>query len=130
MALATIFTTAALARSGPIEWVRYEPEKFAQVRAAGKLVVLEFTANWCANCKFVELWVLNDPEVVAKLSESNVVAMKVDLSGPNDAGWQKLKELGSTGIPLTAVFRPKEQSPELLTSIYTSKALLNAMDGN
>ncbi len=111
-----------------IAWVAYTPDKFNAARSSGKTVVLEFTADWCLTCKALELKVLSDAQVIARLSAKDIVPMRVDLtSKSNEAGWAKLADLGVQGIPLSAIYKPGKEQPTKLDSIYTIDALLTAI---
>jgi len=105
-AAAMLAITPGLASHGPIDWVYYTPQRFSEAQAAGKVVVMDFTAEWCLNCKALEAGVLHQPPVVALLGGGDVVPMKVDLTGDNPDGKAKLKELEWVGIPLLAIFGP------------------------
>jgi thiol:disulfide interchange protein DsbD len=104
--LGTFVTVPALASHGPIDWVPYTPERFAEARGRGSVIVMDFTAEWCLNCKALEAGVLHTERVVDVLESPGVVPMRVDLTTENLAGQAKLKELGWVGIPLLAVFGP------------------------
>ncbi len=106
VALGTTAIVSGLASHGPIAWTYYTPEAFAQAQAEGSVVVMDFTAEWCLNCKALEAGVLHQPDIVALLREGDVVPMKVDLTGDNPEGQAKLKALDWVGIPLLAVFGP------------------------
>lgn len=95
-----------LASQGPIDWVYYTPERFQTAAARGDVVVVDFTAEWCLNCKALEAGVLNKEEIAALLQSPGVTPMKVDLTGDNPEGRALLKKLGWVGIPLLAVFGP------------------------
>jgi thiol:disulfide interchange protein DsbD len=89
---------------GPIDWVNYTPQRFEEARKEGKVIVLEFTAEWCLNCKALEQVVLHDPRVVQAMAQPGVVPMKVDLTGNNDAGNRKLAAVNRVAIPVLVVF--------------------------
>ena len=90
-----------------IPWVYYSPEAFDQTLAAGEVIVLDFTADWCINCKVLEKNVLESPAVRAALQSPGVTPMKVDItSKANVAGRAKLDEAGRVTIPLLVVFAP------------------------
>ncbi|MBU6414209.1 MAG: thioredoxin family protein [Planctomycetes bacterium] len=96
---------------GPIRWVGYTPERLAKYQAEGKVVVMDFTAEWCFNCKLLESNVLHTPEIVELLSSDGIVPMKIDLTGNNKPGAAKLKELGWVSIPLLAISGPTRPDP-------------------
>ncbi|MGD2100572.1 MAG: cytochrome c biogenesis protein CcdA [Desulfobacterales bacterium] len=93
-----------LADQGPIEWIHYTPERFEAAIAQKKVVVMDFTAEWCLNCKALEEGVLHDRRIIAALAQTDVVPMKVDITGNNPDGTAKLKEVGSLTVPLLVVF--------------------------
>ncbi|MCP4743195.1 MAG: hypothetical protein GY871_13375, partial [Actinomycetales bacterium] len=47
----SIWVGLTMTAKGPIDWVYYTPERFANAVAEDKVVVLDFTAEWCLNCK-------------------------------------------------------------------------------
>jgi thiol:disulfide interchange protein len=114
-------------QKGPIDWVAYTPERFAERVAAGDVVVLEFTAEWCLNCKALEKAVLHRPEVVALLQRPGVVPMKVDLTGNNVPGQDKLQSLNWVGIPLLAIFGPATPEPQKFDT-YTVPQVVAAVE--
>lgn len=92
-----------LTDKGPIDWTYYTADRLADATAGGDVVVLEFTAEWCLNCKLLEQTVLNNEAVVALLSGDGVTPMKIDLTGRNISGNEKLAELGGLRIPLLVI---------------------------
>ena len=54
----SIWVGLTMTAKGPIDWVYYTPERFATAVAEDKVVVLDFTAEWCLNCKTLEATVL------------------------------------------------------------------------
>jgi thiol:disulfide interchange protein DsbD len=96
----------SLTGPGPIEWTYYTAERFEESVANNDVIVLDFTAEWCLNCRALESGVLHQPEIAALLNSPGVVPMQVDLTGDNPEGKQKLKELEWVGSPLLAVFGP------------------------
>ncbi len=112
-----------------IEWVQpYSDELLEKSLKEGKVVVLEFTANWCANCKVLEGTVLHTPEVAAAMRDENVVPIKVDLSSDKfKVGWDRLKSLGFGGPPLLAIYKPGDdlKKPMMKSNWYTITEVVN-----
>ncbi len=51
---------------------------------------MEFTAEWCLNCKALEESVLRNERIASLLNGDGVVPIKVDLTGNNEAGNEML----------------------------------------
>ena len=98
-----------LTDKGPINWIYYTPERFVDAKDDGDVVVMEFTAEWCLNCKALEASVLATDTVANLLAEKGVTPMKVDLTGNNDQGNDMLAEVGGLRIPLLVVFKADGQ---------------------
>jgi thiol:disulfide interchange protein len=97
----------ALTDEGPIDWVYYTPQRLASSLEAGDVVVLEFTAEWCLNCKALEQRVLHQDRVADLSRADGVTFMKVDLTSDADvAAARLLSEMGSATIPLLVVLEP------------------------
>ena len=83
----------------------YSPELFASLQKQHKIVLIKFTANWCATCQLIEASVFHDPSVWEELKANNVVALKGDFSQENPTAMELLKSLNpGGGIPLTAIY--------------------------
>ncbi|MGP1271970.1 MAG: thioredoxin family protein [Phycisphaerales bacterium] len=113
------FTTAA--------WNDYSPELVEAAQRAGKVVVLDFTAEWCLNCKALKRTVLDVDPVKPLLLGDGVVPVIVDLTARSAPGWEKLRELGQTGIPTLAVFGPGLPDGPWLSNAYTPGQVVEAI---
>jgi thiol:disulfide interchange protein DsbD len=116
-----------LTDEGPIKWAHYTPERFGTAIEQGKTVVMQFTAEWCLNCKVLEESVLHDQRIINLLAQEHIVAMKVDITGNNPAGKAKLKAVGSLTVPLLVVFAP-DGNPVFKSDFYTVKQVLDAVE--
>ncbi|MCH2134525.1 MAG: thioredoxin family protein [Phycisphaerales bacterium] len=124
---AAILGGITLTQKGPIDWVYYTPERFTQTKDEGNIVVMEFTAEWCLNCKALEQSVLASDTVVKLLKEPGVVPMKVDLTGNNEAGNDMLAAVGGLRIPLLLVFKP-DGDIVFEGDFYTVEQVVEAVD--
>lgn len=116
MGAMALFVAALFTRQPPIQWVPYTPENFAIAQRSGDVILLDFTAEWCLNCKALEKGVLYRPDVVEAIRASGAIPMKVDLTGNNADGRAKLNEMGRVAIPLLAIFGPGLEQPFLSDS--------------
>lgn len=109
-------------------WNEFSDELFDMALADGKVVVLDFTAEWCLNCKALKAAVLNVEPVKGKLLSDDVVAFEVDLTARSAPGWAKLRELGQTGIPTLAVYGPGLEDGPWIANVYGSGQVVAAID--
>lgn len=112
---------------GPVAWQAWTPERFAAARATGKVIVVDFTAEWCLNCKALEASVLHRKEVASVLNGDGVIPMKVDITAGYPEGVAFMKELRWANVPLLAIFGPGSDEPEKFDS-YTPSTVLGAIE--
>ncbi|MCR4667310.1 MAG: thioredoxin family protein [Desulfovibrio sp.] len=103
----------------PLAWQTFTPELFTS-NLGKRMILVQFTADWCPNCKFLEKTVLTDETMQSLLDKHDFLMMKADLTQANAAATYLLTTLGSRSIPLTAIFPPGEKSrkPIVLRDIY------------
>jgi thiol:disulfide interchange protein len=95
----------------------------------GKNVMVEFTADWCPNCKYVELTVLQNNKFQDKLSDTNTQLLIADWTHKDPEITKLLNTLGSKSIPFTAVFPGNDYlQPIVLRDIYTLDTVLDVLD--
>lgn len=112
-----------------VQWVEYSDQVLDTARKSNQVVLVKFTASWCLNCQTIEGTVFKDERTFAALRKHNVVTVKADLTSNKAAGWPRLRQLNPTGgIPLTAIYFPGKEQPEVIASIYTTDTLIAALE--
>ena len=115
---------------GPLpQWRDFSPEYFMD-NLGKKPLLLEFTADWCPNCKFLEATVLTDENLRDWEAKYGMELIRVDLTRPNAYAVRLLEMLGSKSIPLTALFPvgTGADSPLVLRDLYSSGDLEQNLD--
>ena len=104
----------------PTAWSEFQPGEFAQ-NLGKRPMVVEFTADWCPNCKFVEATVFSEDRLKRMKRAYNVDFIRVDLTDANAHGTKLLEMLGSRSIPLTALFPTGQNAsrPTVLRDVFT-----------
>ena len=110
------------------QWRDFNPQTF-EATLGKKPLLLEFTADWCPNCKFMEATVLTDERLRRLQALYGMELVRVDLTNANAYAVRLLEALGSKSIPLTALFPAGDMStsPLVLRDVYGSESLEQAM---
>jgi thiol:disulfide interchange protein DsbD len=66
-------------------------------------VLIDFTADWCPNCKLLEASVLSSGRLRELVERNGVVTMTADWTNPSQDISKMLKGLGYNGIPVVAI---------------------------
>ncbi len=123
--------TIFLVTRPPAQGVLWEPFSVTTFREVlGKEpLLLEFTADWCPNCKALERTTLTDANLRRRQTAYGLRLMRVDLTRPNPEAQRLLQALGSSSIPLTAIF-PRgltSSAPVVLRDIYSPATMDEAL---
>lgn len=108
-------------------WNDYTPATLERALGEGMVAFVDFTADWCINCKVFEAQVLDVEPTRSLLRSDSVAMLKVDLTGSNPDGEQLLSDLGRVGIPTWAVYGPGVEEPIIITD-YTPGSVRRAIE--
>jgi thiol:disulfide interchange protein DsbD len=126
-----VATTAGSLKTSPdgIDWQPWNPEAVAQARAAGKPVLVDFTADWCLTCQVNKKIAIEIPSVRKKLKAINAVALVGDYTHFPDSITTELNHFNRAGVPLVLVYPKKpDAEPIVLPAILTPGIVLDALD--
>jgi thiol:disulfide interchange protein len=107
----------------------FSVERMIRNRDSGRISVIDFTAEWCPNCKLVESMTLRDRNVVSSLREGDVDFMVADITTKHPAAECLMAQFRSQSIPLLAVIPPGPSfgEPVILRDIYSVDDVLAAL---
>jgi thiol:disulfide interchange protein/DsbC/DsbD-like thiol-disulfide interchange protein len=112
-----------------IDWQRWSPEAVAQARAAGKVVLVDFTADWCLTCQVNKKTSIEISSVRKKLKDINAVALVGDYTHFPDNITTELNRYNRAGVPLVLVYpESADAQPIVLPEVLTPGIVLNALD--
>ena len=79
--------------------------ELAMAKAAGRRVMVDFSADWCVSCKEMEKYTFRDPAVQAALAP--YVLLQADVTGNTPEDQAMLARFAIFGPPTTAFFGPE-----------------------
>ena len=109
-------------------WQPLDRAAIAAHVAAGQVVFVNVTADWCLTCKVNERLVLAAEPVVSLLASPDVVAMQGDWTRPDDGIARYLASFGRYGIPFDAVYGPGTPNGEALPELLTPDLVIAALE--
>ncbi|RQD73230.1 MAG: hypothetical protein D5S03_13170 [Desulfonatronospira sp. MSAO_Bac3] len=112
----------------PVAWTPFEEQQFEEMLGREN-ILLEFTADWCPNCKFLEQTVLTPGFMAENAQRYDLQFVRIDLTQPNPPGEEMLRALDSQSIPLVAIFsRDNPDSPLILRDMFTRSQIDQALE--
>ncbi|HEY2782116.1 MAG TPA: thioredoxin family protein [Steroidobacteraceae bacterium] len=116
------------AKAGSDEWQPYSAAKVAELSAAGKPLLVNFTASWCLTCLVNERNAFSDAAVQEIFRDKKVTLMKGDWTNRDPAITKALAAFGRAGVPLYVVYnsKPGSTEPLVLPQILTAGAIQTA----
>ena len=117
-------------RAAPAETqdsVAFSPERLAALRAEGKVVFVDITADWCVTCKANEKTVLDREPFRKALADANGVLMRGDWTNVDATITAYLEQHGAVGVPLYVVYPRNGGEGEVLPTVLTQSMIENAL---
>jgi thiol:disulfide interchange protein DsbD len=110
--------------------VAWSEAALSQLRAQGRVVFVDMTADWCITCKVNEKAVLSQPRFQQALAAANAVYMVGDYTEVDPPMTAYLQRYRAVGVPLYVVY-PRSGGegrvlPTLLTASMAEAALREA----
>lgn len=111
-----------------IPWLGYKRERaLAHVRA-GYTVFVDYTADWCVNCKANLKSSIDRTEVIQVMKELNVVPYEADYTRKDPEIKADLKRFGRGGVPMYLVYSPGDPDhPQVLPELLTPQVVIDAL---
>jgi thiol:disulfide interchange protein/DsbC/DsbD-like thiol-disulfide interchange protein len=119
---------SAQVRPGVDEWQPYSAMRVAELSAAGRPLLVNFTASWCLTCLVNERNAFSDAAVQEIFRDKKVTLMKGDWTNRDPAITKALAAFGRAGVPLYVVYnsKPGATEPLVLPQLLTAGVVQSA----
>lgn len=117
-------------RPGPgqaLPWQPFSEPALDAARAAGRPVLVEFTADWCLNCKVLERTVYRDPDALRAADAAALLPLQIDLTVPDLPAQARLRAWGGAGIPFAVVLDAEGRVLRHLPDLFSREALIESI---
>jgi suppressor for copper-sensitivity B len=109
-------------------WKPFDRTALAAAVAAGHVVFVDVTADWCLTCQVNKAAVVYRGTVAKRLADPKLLAMQADWTRPDDNIANYLAGFGRYGIPFDAVYGPGAPDGLALPELLSEEAVLQALD--
>ncbi|NOS99584.1 MAG: hypothetical protein HOP29_03050 [Phycisphaerales bacterium] len=111
-----------------IPWQTWVHEDVTAAVAAGRTVFVDFTADYCTNCKANKKLAINVPAVRKKMQDLGIEVYQGDFSNGDARIFAMLQRCNRSGVPLDLVFRPGDPNrPLVLPPLLSESTVLDAL---
>ena len=110
-----------------VGWEPYSDARFEQLRAEGRSVFVDFTADWCLTCKLNERGVLRTDRVRETFRKQDVALLVGDWTRADPAITAVLDRYGRSGVPLYLASRDGAK-PTVLPQVLTADVVTAAFE--
>jgi thiol:disulfide interchange protein len=110
------------------QWQVYTSELLQSLRAEGRPVFVNLTADWCLTCLANERIALDTKTIKTLFKDNNVATLKGDWTNTDPKITELLEEYGRSGVPLYLWF-PANRSgkADVLPQLLTKDMLINTI---
>ena len=111
-----------------LPWEPFSDAKVAALLKENKTVLIDFTADWCQNCRFNEYFALNTKATQELVKQNGIIPLQADFTNQSAEVKRWLLKFQQIGVPLTVIFPAGRQNePIVLTGVYSQGQLIGKL---
>jgi len=128
LAVTVVFASPLGSGEDELVWQPYSAELLADTKARGTPYLLEFTADWCINCKVLERTVYKEPAVAEAVERAGMVPIQVDVTASDPEKDALLTATGGQALPFAAIFDADGTAVARFTGLFDTDSLVEAIN--
>jgi thiol:disulfide interchange protein DsbD len=110
---------------GGIPWQAYSDHRLEQ--SLGQPVLVEFTADWCINCKTMDRTTFKDKKLLDIIDTMGVIPLQVDLTRVDEQRRAIFDRFGGRAIPYIVVLDGQGQLVQRYTGVVGADTLVDVL---
>jgi thiol:disulfide interchange protein len=95
-----------------IDWQQYDAGLIKTAIEHQRPVLIEFTADWCISCRFVDKMVYSRSDIAELIRQKSILAVRADTTVRDNPATLALRDIyNEPGVPVTILFLPGKKEP-------------------
>jgi len=108
-----------------IEWMEFDKMTLNKLIQNNKIILLDFTADWCITCQFNKKTTLENKILQSFFKRENVLLMRGDWTQRDKKILNFIKSYDRLGIPVNIIYGPNNKKGIILPEILTKKIVID-----
>ncbi|MEI6187012.1 MAG: thioredoxin family protein [Alphaproteobacteria bacterium] len=109
-------------------WKKFTLKKLNEYIAAGKIVLVDVSADWCVTCKYNKFVVLDNEYMLSYYKKHNIIVMRADYTSMNKEVSDYLESYNRRGIPFDVIYSKKYPRGIILPTILKTSDVIGGFD--
>ncbi|MDF2775614.1 MAG: dsbD, partial [Geminicoccaceae bacterium] len=115
--------------AGALAWRPYTAAALEALRDSGRVVLVDFTADWCLTCKVNERVAFGSDTVRASVRGHGVALLRADWTTRDPTVTRALAAFGRNSVPFVVLYgRDRTAAPAILPTLLTPGIVTRALD--
>jgi thiol:disulfide interchange protein DsbD len=112
-----------------LTWEKWSPEAVSTLRAADRIVYVDFTARWCATCQANKRLVFHSAEVLRTFRDEHIATLRGDWTNRDPLITAELAKYNRSAVPFNLIWVPGKTDPVILPELLSPETVLGALRG-
>ena len=109
-------------------WKKFTLKKLNEYIAAGKIVLVDVSADWCVTCKYNKFVVLDNKYMLSYYKKHNIIVMRADYTSMNKEVSDYLESYNRRGRPFEVIYSKKYPRGIILPTILKTSDVIGGFD--